>query len=249
MGEFEEALQAEARAYAIGEAAGDRQLQASAAWASGLIRALMGDWEAGIEACQRGLQHSPDPLSIAVALGWLGHAYLEKGDFANAIPLLQQSVQKLGQFPFAQFQGWFMICLAEGHRLNGEIEKALDLANQGLAITKGAKSSYGVGWSQRALGRIALARGSLSEAETHLNEALQIFHSLQARYDLGRAHLDLAALAHAQGKKAEAAMHLGEAHRLFIASRVPKYVERTEQLAKAFGVALSEEPPDDLSGA
>jgi tetratricopeptide (TPR) repeat protein len=99
------------------------------------------------------------------------------------------------------------------------------------------------------LGRIALARGSLSEAKTHLNEALQIFHSLQARYDLGRAHLDLAALAHAQGKKAEAAMHLGEAHRLFIASRVPKYVERTEQLAKAFGVALSEEPPDDLSGA
>jgi len=249
MGEFEEALQAEARAYAIGEAAGDRQLQASAAWASGLIRALMGDWEAGIEACQRGLQHSPDPLSIAVALGWLGHAYLEKGDFAHAIPLLQQSVQKLGQFPFAQFQGWFMICLAEGHRLNGEIEKALDLANQGLAITKGAKSSYGVGWSQRALGRIALARGSLSEAETHLNEALQIFESLQARYDLGRTHLDLAAVAHAQGKKAEAATDLRHAHRLFTASRVPKYVERTEQLAKAFGVALSGEPPDDLSAA
>jgi tetratricopeptide (TPR) repeat protein len=142
-----------------------------------------------------------------------------------------------------------MICLAEGHRLNGEIEKALDLANRGLAITKGAKSSYGVGWSQRALGRIALTRGALSEAETHLNEALQIFHSLQARYDLGRAHLDLAALAHAQGKLAEVAMHLGEAHRLFTSSRVPKYVERTKQLAKAFGVVLSGEPPDDLSGA
>ncbi|MBI3780319.1 MAG: hypothetical protein HY278_04565 [candidate division NC10 bacterium] len=201
MGEFEEALQAEARAYAIGEATGDRQLQASAAWASGLIRALIGDWEAGIEACQRGLQHSPDPLSIAVALGWLGHAYLEKGDFAHAIPLLQQSVQQLGQFPFAQFQGWFMICLAEGHRLNGEIEKALDLANQGLAITKGAKSLYGVGWSQRALGRIALARGSLSEAETYLHKALQIFHSLQARYDVGRTNLDLAAVARAMGSR------------------------------------------------
>lgn len=242
MGEFEEALQAEARAYAIGEAAGDRQLQASAAWASGLIRALMGDWEAGIEACQRSLQHSPDPLSIAIALGWLGHAYLEKGDLAHAIPLLQQSIQKLGQFPFAQFQGWFMISLAEGHLLNGEIEKALDLANQGLAITKGAKSLYGVGWSQRALGRIALARGSLSEAETYLNEALQIFHSLQARYDLGRTRLDLAALAHAQGKQAESATHLKEAHSLFRALRVPRHVERTEQLAKAFGVPLSEEP-------
>jgi tetratricopeptide (TPR) repeat protein len=99
------------------------------------------------------------------------------------------------------------------------------------------------------LGRIALARGSLSEAETYLNEALQIFHSLQARYDLGRTHLDLAAVAHAQGKKAEAATDLRHAHRLFSASRVPRYVERTEQLAKAFGVALSGEPPDDLSAA
>jgi len=36
---------------------------------------------------------------------------------------------------------------------------------------------------------------------------------------------------------------------LFTASRVPKYVERTEQLAKAFGVALSGQPPDDLSAA
>ncbi len=239
MGEFEEALQAEARAYAIGEAAGDCQLQASAAWASGLIRALMGDWEAGIEACQRGLQHSPDPLSTAAAQGWLGYAYLEKGDHAQAIPLLEQAVRQLGQFRFAQFQGWFMVCLAEGHRLNGEIEKALDLANQGLAITKGAKSLYGVGWSQRALGRIALARGSLSEAETHLNEALQIFHSLQARYDVGRTHLDLAAVARAMGSQDADATHLREAHSLFRALRIPKYVERIEQLAEAFALPLS----------
>ena len=115
--------------------------------------------------------------------------------------------------------------------------------SEGWALILGASSGFGEGVA------LALARGSLSEAETHLDEALQIFHSLQARYDLGRTHLDLAAVAHAQGKKAESAMHLGEAHRLFVASRVPKYVERTEQLAKAFGVALSGQPPDDLSAA
>ncbi|HZY30842.1 MAG TPA: hypothetical protein VFF86_04285, partial [Candidatus Methylomirabilis sp.] len=249
MGEFEEALQAEARAYAIGEAAGDRQLQTSAAWASGLIRALMGDWEEGIEWCERALRHSPDPLSAVVASGWLGFAHLEKEDPARAIPLLKESVQRLDQFGFAQFKGWFTVCLADAYRLNGESEKARDLAMQGLAITREAKSLYGVGWAQRALGRTALARGTLSDAKTHLDEAVQSFTSIDARYDLGRTHLDVAALAHAQGKQAEAATNLGHAHRLFTASRVPKYVERTEQLAKTFGVALSGEPPDDLSAA
>ena len=43
--------------------------------------------------------------------------------------------------------------------------------------------------------------------------------------------------------------HEDHAHSLFEALRVPKYVERTEQLAKTFGVALSGEPPDDLSAA
>jgi tetratricopeptide (TPR) repeat protein len=243
MGEFEPALEAEARARAIGEAAGDRQLQASASWASGLIYASMGEWEAGIAACQQGLEQSPDPLSTAVAQGWLGYAYVERGDSPKAIPLLEQAIQQLGQFRFAQFQGWFMVCLAEAHRLNGQIEEALAFAVRALAITQDVNSRYGAAWAQRALGRIAQAKGDKAEAETQLGEALRIFASIEARYDLGRTHLDLAQLAHAQGQQAEASTHLKEAHSLFVASRIPRYVERTEQLAKAFDVVLSGEPP------
>ncbi len=243
MGEFEPALEAEARARAIGEAAGDRQLQASASWASGLIYASMGEWEAGIAACQQGLEHSPDPLSTAVAQGWLGYAYVERGDSPKAIPLLEQAIQQLGQFRFAQFQGWFMVCLAEAHRLNGQIEEALAFAVRALAITRDVNSRYGAAWAQRALGRIAQAKDDHAEAAIQLGEALRIFASIEARYDIGRTHLDLAQLAHAQEQQAEAATHLKKAHSLFVASRIPRYVERTEQLAKAFEVVLSGEPP------
>ncbi|MCI0409476.1 MAG: hypothetical protein L0191_13110, partial [Acidobacteria bacterium] len=238
MGEFGLALEAEARARAIGEAIGDPQLQTSAAWATGIIYAAMGEWEAGIEACRHGLERSPDPLNTAMSLGWLGFTYLEKGDPERAIPLLEQSVQQLGQFRFPQFQGWFTAFLAEAHCVSGQLDKARDLAMQGLDITKAGRFSYGIAWAKRALGRIAKASGAVSEAESHLNEAREIFGSHDARYDLARTHLDLAAIAHAKEEHAEVAAHLNEARRLFTASGVPKYVERTDELARAFGAPV-----------
>jgi DNA-binding NtrC family response regulator/tetratricopeptide (TPR) repeat protein len=242
IGEFEKALEAETGASAIGETIGDSQLQSSAAWATGIIRAAMGEWEAGIEACQKGLERSPDPLNTAMAMGWLGYAYLEKGDPDRAIPFLEQSVQQLSQFRFPQFEGWFTLFLAEARCLNHEVEKATDLATRGLRLTRDAKFTYGVGWAQRALGRIARSKGSLSESETHLNEALVIFASNQAIYDLARTHLDLAAVAHAQGRREVSAARLKEARRLFGNLRISRYVERTEQLARAFGANLAEGP-------
>ncbi len=236
-GEFGAALEAEAKARSIGESVGDRQLQTSASWATGVIHAVMGDGQAGIEACEQGLKLAPDPLSSVVASGWLGYAYLENEDAARAIPLLEQSVWQLGLFRFAQFQGWFTICLAEAHRLIGQFQKAHELATKGLSLTMETKSPYGIGWGHRALGRIARATGALSEAETHFNEALRTFASIHARYDLARTHLDMARLAHDKGDSEAVASHLGDAHMLFSDLRIPRYVERTEQLKKALGGA------------
>ena len=58
-------------------------------------------------------------------------------------------------------------------------------------------------------------------------------------FEAGRSHLDLAALTHAQGNQAAAATHLTEAYALFIALQVPRYVERSVQLASEFGVDLT----------
>jgi hypothetical protein len=58
-------------------------------------------------------------------------------------------------------------------------------------------------------------------------------------FEAGRSHLDLAAHIHAQGNQTSAAMHLIEAYARFTALQVPKYVERTVQLASEFGVALA----------
>jgi tetratricopeptide (TPR) repeat protein len=230
MGEFGAALEAQARARAIGEAIASRQVQACAAWGTGIIHAAMGDWEAGVVACQRGLELAPDPLNWAITAGWSGYAYLEKGDAASAIPLLEKSTRQLGQFQLPHVRGLFTAFLAEAYQLGGETEKAFDLAMQALDATAGAKSPYGVGVARRALGRIAAARGDLSEAANHLDQGLRTFASIQARYDLARTHLDLGVVGDAQGYRDAAVAHLGEAHDLFDAMGVSRYAERTREL-------------------
>ena len=236
LGDFEPALHALAQAQAIAEVIGDARLQSMATWTMGGMYATSGECEAGIDASQRALKRSPDPLSTAQALGWVGYAYLENQDPTQAVPLLEQAVEQLRRFRFRQLEGWFTAWLSEAVLLNGQIEKALQLASQALEITRPVKDWFGVGSAQRALGRIAQASGKLSQAEMHLKEAFETFASIPARFEVGRTHLCLAEVAHAQGNREVVATSLRKADELFRALRVPKYVERTGQLAREFGV-------------
>jgi len=239
MGAFAQALAAVAQAHALGEALGDPRLQAYAAWTTGWIEATRGEWETGIAACHRSVAHSPDPLNTAVALGFLGLAYLENDDAAAAISALEQAVQHMSRFRFRQLHGSYLTYLGEAYLLSGQLDQARALVLQGLDLTRDCRFQHGVGWAQRALGRIAYASGALSEAHTRLSEALDTFAAIQARFEVGRTHLTLAELAHAQGNRDAATVHANHAQALFMALKTPRYVERTQQFASACGLVLS----------
>jgi tetratricopeptide (TPR) repeat protein len=233
IGELDAALEAETRARVIGETAGDRQLQASALWALGIVHAGLGQVDAGVEACERSLAVAPDPLTRAVALGWLGFAFVEHGDARRAIPALEASVQQHGAFPFPQFQGWFTSFLAEAYRLDGQRERAYATASEALEIGRAARSLYGVGLALRALGRIQLAAGAPAEAIATLEEALQTFEGMQGSYDAARVWLDLGEAALAAGDRAAAAAHRERARQRFVALGVHRWAERAETLVRA----------------
>lgn len=242
VGDFERAIEAAARADAIGQTIGSRRLQTYGAMIIGLSRATRGEWHTGIEACQRAAELSPDPFETALDLACLGKAYLEKGDVPQAVPLLEQAVQQADQLRSRQMRAWFRTMLGEAYLSNGQIDAARTVALKGLEISTDVKFLLGVGLAQEALGRIERAQGALAEAERHFTEALQIFDLIHARFEEGRTHLDLAALAHVLGNRQDVATHLTGAHSLFTTLRVPKYVDRTEQLAREFGVRLPEDP-------
>ena len=117
-----------------------------------------------------------------------------------------------------------------------------DLAQQGLDLARGITHGWGAALAQRTLGRIAHSRGNLAEAQAYLQAARDTFASIHSRFELARTHLDLVALAQAQGDTEAAAVHLSTARAWFIHLQVPKYIERAEQLARTYGLTLTEVP-------
>ena len=236
LGHFDAALAAHAQATARGAEVGDPQIASSAAWSSGLVHVCRGDLDAGIRSCEDALARSPDPLNTALALGWLGFAWLERGDLASAATRLEEAIRLLEQFHFRQPQAWFSAFLAETHCREHRLETALDLASKGLDLARATGSTLGIAWAERALGRIAQARGALGDAHDHFREALRAFEVVEAEFEIARTRFDLGMLQHARGDAAATA-DLAAAARQFRALGIPRWVERVEQHLRVWGAA------------
>jgi class 3 adenylate cyclase/tetratricopeptide (TPR) repeat protein len=230
LGNFDGAFAAMAQAHALWEALEDPRLDPS--WSTGYFQASIGDWEKGIETCRGGLERSRDPLNTGAALGFLGYAYLEKGDLAPAIEALEDSVARMEQAGMRQLQGWFSAFLAEAYALAGRIREAEEPARRALELTEEVQFLYGIGLALRSLGRVARAGRSFDEAGEHLTRALDTFLALEAPFEAGRTRLDFALLDRDRGDLQQAAAQLRAARAVFGELRVPVYVERAERLAR-----------------
>src|SRR4029453_11297863 len=116
---FEEALEAERRALATGDAIGDPRIRSYATWMIGWIHALRDEWDLAIGACRRGLEMSPDPVNSTIVRGHLGYAFFGKGDLPRAPPLLEQSVAEMGRFGFRRLEARFLTFLGEAELAAG----------------------------------------------------------------------------------------------------------------------------------
>jgi DNA-binding SARP family transcriptional activator len=231
-GEFDAALKAEEQVEIVAaRMGGEPRLRCFAAWTSGWILASRGRWDEGIERCRRGGAESTDPVNTALATGRLGCAHLEKGEGAEALPLLERSVDQLGRFRFLQLQGLFTALLAEARLLTGDATGARETADRALALTLESRYPYGVAWARRALGRIAIAAGDLEAAVAGLEDALAIFTSIHARFEAARTRLELAELAQARGDGAGARAWLTDAAQALADMGVSRYDEQVRALA------------------
>jgi class 3 adenylate cyclase/tetratricopeptide (TPR) repeat protein len=219
-GEFDAALDAASRLEAFGDASGIRRAQANAAMLAGWSRATRGEAEAGIELCQRALDVSPDDFETAFILACLGKACCEAGDTARAVGVLEQAVALADKVRSYQFRAWFRTMLGEAYLLNGEGDKAADVAATALTMSASSQFLIGVGLSKQVMGRIAGARGARAEATHHLEEAVVLLSSVGSRFELARSHLELASL----GDPKDAVNHMKEARALFAALHVAKHM-------------------------
>src|SRR5262245_19103513 len=199
MGEFEPALGALAEARAIGEAIRDPRLMSYASWNTGLVHALRGDSETGVNACQQAVEEAPEPYSTAVALLMLGIARLEAGEFREAVPALEGAFADFERFQYRQIQNWAAASLGQAYLSSGETGKARAFALRGIQAATDFRHRYGVGLSQRVLGWVAEAEGARADAETKHREALETFASIPAYFEHARTHMALAQAIRASG--------------------------------------------------
>ncbi len=242
VGDFDAAIEAAARLDVLGEATASRRARANAAMMTGLSYATRGDWDAGIRSCEHARELAPDPFETAFVLAVLGKAYAEGGDLAHAVSVLEQAVQLGDQVRSRQYTAWFRTMLGEAYLLSGQLDKAREVASYALDISSDVSFKLGKGWCHQVIGRVAQAAGSFPEAKEHLTKALRSFISIRARFESGRIHFFMTSLAHVQGDHDAVAAHIKEACSIFSELRTPKYVDRSERLARELGVSLTTPP-------
>lgn len=242
LGQFREALDSMERTHRIWQALVDPRLDPS--WSTGYFYASLGDYDRGIAECRGGLERAQDPLNTSAGLGFLGYAYLEKGDLLSAVETLVDSVRKLRGTGMQQLLGWFSAYLGEAYLGLGRIEEARAAALEAVETTREVNFWYGIAIAQRSLGRIAAAAEHHVEAEARLGEALEGFLSLEVPFEVARTRLDLAEHARSQGRRDEAAAQLRKARRVFTDLRVPHLVARADAVGASLGLPLAEiDPP------
>jgi tetratricopeptide (TPR) repeat protein len=96
-------------------------------------------------ACQQALEYAPDAYETALNLGYLGAVYLERGEVAQALQVLESAVQAAQQYRSQQVQSRFKVYLSEAYRLNNQLEKAQDLAMQGGELARRINHPWGIG--------------------------------------------------------------------------------------------------------
>lgn len=236
LGHFEQAFAAMGETHAIWQALQDPRLDAS--WSLGYFYAALGEWDRGIEECRKGVERAQDPLNTAAGLGFLGYAWLEKGDLDQALAALAPSVEQLERAGMRQLLGWFSAYQAETLARTGDLARAEELARQAIALTRESGFPYGEAIARRAAGRVALLAQRPFAAESEWQQAAEIFTALGVPFEAARTGLERAALAKRQGREARAREHRAAAERLLAELRESPLAHDALDLAAAAGDAL-----------
>lgn len=236
LGEFDRAMQSAETAEAIGVSLADRRLRALGLQAKGFVHAVRREAEESLQACRTGLELSPDPFETALLLGVLGAAYLEAGDHAQALAVLEQALHEAKQYRSRQVRAWFAVWLARASVRAGRLAEAHAQVEWGLDLSREVSFQWGVAEGQWVAALIARARGAASEAEAALGAALESFETIGSPHWAARVRLDLARLSGEHGDRAGAEARLRQAHETFARLGLARDAREAERVAGELGL-------------
>ena len=143
---------------------------------------LLGQYDRAAETYQKSLDlhiRLNDPLRIAQSEAFLGNVAWARGDYPNALKLLEGALSRYKKSGDLPGQAWVMDLLGNLHlaRENHQEAEKLHRAAYAMALETG-DNPEGRAWNDFHLATIELVRGHEEEAQAGFLNALEIFDSL-----------------------------------------------------------------------
>ena len=238
LGVFTEGIAKGEEEIRIAEAAGQLFSLGHASFGAGGLYLRKGDFEKAISVLERGLgvcHVSQIPLMFPFVASALGYAYALSGRVADAMPLLEQSVEHLRlMFGHSVWVAW----LGEAYLLAGRLNDATQAAQRGLDLSLDRKERGHEAWALRLLGEIASHRDppDIEQAEVHYRDARALAEKLGMRPLVAHCHLGLGKLYQQTGARQQAPEHLTTAATMYREMDMRFWLEQAEA---ALGVLSS----------
>jgi class 3 adenylate cyclase/tetratricopeptide (TPR) repeat protein len=200
----------------------------------GLLHMRRDDLDRAIPVLERGLavgRRSSIFLYVFTLAAAVGRAYALTGRLAEGLALITEGVKGAASRNAVLAYAIRLAWLAEGHLVAGEYERAWDLAEEALDLSRRYKEKGQEAWTLHLLGQIAARRdpADVEGAERLYRQAMTVAEALGMRPALARCRLGLGEL-HAQvGHGDPAREHLSAASALFRDMGIASLHERAER--------------------
>jgi tetratricopeptide (TPR) repeat protein len=200
---------------------------------AGVLSRRQGDVHKAIPMLERGLalcQTANILRLFPMAASVLGAAYALTGRAAEALPLLDQTLERVAPGRRVIFQALVLTELSEALCLVGRMEEAHVLAGR---LLEHSRTHIGRGYQAhgyRLLGEVAMHRDSLDMelAEAHYCRALVLADELGMRPLLAHCHYGLGILYTQRGRPEQACAELSVAIELYRAMEMAFWLQRAE---------------------
>jgi class 3 adenylate cyclase/tetratricopeptide (TPR) repeat protein len=228
LGEFPEGSARGAEAVRIAETIAQPFSLGDAYHGLGLLHLRQGDLSKAIASLEKGLavcQTGEILLLLPNVAAALGYAYALSGRFAEALPLLEQAVERRG---IGASQAAYY--LSEAYLLAGRLEDANELAGHNLARTRDFKLRGREAYALWLLGEIAAHRNppEVEPAEAHYQQALALAEELGMRPLQAHCHHGLGTLYATTGQREQACAALFTAIEMYRAMDMTFWLPQAE---------------------
>ncbi len=170
--EFEKSLR-------LSRSLGDRNRQAKACLAFGLLEIQSGRLSRAEELVQEGrllADREGFQREATIADEYLGDILVARGDLVQALYSYSLGLERSrGVGRVSDLEGELLRRIAEAQRLQGDLDQALESGLAAVAVCEKCGEQYELGFCQRTLGQAHAALGNLEQADAHFRRSIALF--------------------------------------------------------------------------